>query len=177
MPIGRSCAAFTASEWWVVDPEHGVLKSSAEHAWVPRLEWMGVTRNGRDELVLAAADQQIVVLDVSTRTERFRFPAPVTPSRADYEFGYCSQIVRGRGWVGVFHASRNRLDIYQDPGRGVGTLNLDQLGLPSVWALAGTDAFLAAGQASQVVTTLELDFRRCGVEPGEARAGRGDPRP
>jgi len=177
MPIGRSCAAFTASEWWVVDPEYGVLKSSAEQVWVPRLEWMGVTSDGRDELVLAAADQQIVVLDVSTRTERFRFPAPVTPSRADYEFGYCSQIVRGRGWVGVFHASRNRLDVYQDPGRGVGTLNLDQLGLPSVWALAGTDAFLAAGQASQVVTTLELDFRRCGVEPGEARAGRGDPRP
>ena len=177
MPIGRSCAAFAGSEWWVVDPEQNALRSSAEHAWVPKLDWMGVTSDGRDELVLAAADQQIVVLDVPTRTERFRFPAAVTPSRADYEFGYCSQIVRGRGWIGVFHASRNRLDLYQDPGRWVGTLNLDQLGLPWVWAVAGAETFLAAGQASQVLTTLELDFSRCGTEPGEARAGLGDPRP
>jgi hypothetical protein len=163
MPIGRSCAAFAASEWWVVDPEPGALKSSAEPAWVPGLEWMGVTSDGHDELVLAAADQQIVVLDVPTRAERFRFPAPVTPSRTDYEFGDCAQLVRGRGWVGVFHASRNRLDIYGDPGRWLGTLDFDRLGLPFVAAVAGTERFLAVGQPSQV-TTLELDFSACSIE-------------
>jgi hypothetical protein len=174
MPIGRSCAAFASSAWWVVDPERGVLKSSAEPAWVPRLEWMGVTSDGHDELVLAAADQQIVVVDVPTRTERFRFPAAVTPSRMDNQFGECTQLIRGRGWIGVFQAARNRLDVYADPGRRLGSLAFDRLGLPWVWAVAGSEAFLATGQASQVVTTLELDFSRCGTGPDERDRFGGD---
>src|SRR5439155_26993294 len=67
MPIGRACAAFAGGDWWVVDPEFGVLKSATPHDWVPAHGWMGITSSGGDELVLAAVDQRIVVLDLATR--------------------------------------------------------------------------------------------------------------
>src|SRR5262249_54293334 len=63
MPIGRACAAFAADDWWVVDPEQGLLKSAIPHEWIPNYAWVGVTTNERGELVLAAAEQRLVVAD------------------------------------------------------------------------------------------------------------------
>jgi hypothetical protein len=120
MPIGRACATFARGDWWVVDPETGMLKSHTPHDGIPHGAWMGVTTDGAEELVLAGADQRIVVVDLASRAVKFTFPAPVTPARTE-EFGECTQLARGRGWIGVHQAFAHRVDVYADSGTWTGS--------------------------------------------------------
>src|SRR5262249_20327378 len=91
MPIGWGWPTAAGGEWGVVDPERGTLASHASHDWLPSREWIGIASDRADELILAAADQRIVVADVGTRTVRAEFAAAIMPSRLE-SFGECSQI-------------------------------------------------------------------------------------
>ncbi len=172
-PIGLHCAAFRGNgEWWVVKPEFGKLlrsvpgESPFEVRWAPEISWMGVTAAG-GEVVLAAAAQEVVVLDVEHERIRERFPARVLPNRLR-DFGECTQVLRGRNWIGVFDHPANSLDFYSDEGKALGTWDLTAMGFPWVQALAAHDDLLALGQASSTLIVLKVDTSRCPQEGREA---------
>ena len=96
---GLDCAARIGEHWWVVEPLSGsLLTTNPNAAWVPRAPWMGITRGPEGELILAAADQTVVVLDVDARREIARFPATVSPARR-FDTDECSVVAAGRGWI------------------------------------------------------------------------------
>jgi hypothetical protein len=172
-PIGLHCAAFRGNgEWWVVQPEFGRLLRSrpgeppSEVRWAPGNSWMGVTAAG-GEIVLAAAEQEVVVLDWEHERIRARFPARVLPNRLIH-FGECAQVLRGRNWIGVFDQPANSLDFYSDEGRALGTWDLTAMGFPWVQAVAAHDDLLALGQATLSLTVLKVDASRCAEEGGDA---------
>ncbi|HLY36575.1 MAG TPA: hypothetical protein VKU61_00975 [Candidatus Binatia bacterium] len=160
LPVGRGCATFAGSDWWVVDPERGMLHSRASHDWLPPGDWIGLASDRRAELILAGADQRLVVADVAAGAVRADFPAIVTPSRVE-EFGECTQIVRGRDWIGVYRAPANAVDFYALDGRRIGTLDLGAHGFAFVRAVGAVDDFLAVSDASQKLTTVRVDLTAC----------------
>lgn len=160
-PVGRHCAAVVGGQWWVVDPESGVLRAAALPPSIPaRGEWMGIASDQRSQLLLASAEQELVALDAGTGTETFRLRAPITSTERMEEAGQCIQLVRGGGWFGVFDGLRNRLHLYKDPGVPLGALELTALGFPGVRALAARGAFLALATPDRV-TTVQLDLSGC----------------
>src|SRR5262249_7367 len=67
----------------------------AGRRWVPRAPWIGITRGRTGELILASADQTVVVPDVGARRVIARFPATVSSS-SRVETDECSPLAAGR---------------------------------------------------------------------------------
>ena len=107
------------------------------------------------------------MLDVEHERIRERFPARVLPNRLR-DFGECTQVLRGRNWIGVFDHPANSLDFYSDEGKALGTWDLTAMGFPWVQALAAHDDLLALGLADSTLIVLKVDTSRCPQEGREA---------
>ena len=79
-----------------------------------------------DRLVLASADQFMLLLDPATGREIARFPALVPPSRR-LEMGECTPVVAAPGWIATLDHLTNTLIVYDDGGRARGTIDLARL--------------------------------------------------
>jgi hypothetical protein len=160
-PLGVGCAAKIGDEWWLVDPMLGTIRSSnRQSGGLPPGRWAGITSGTHGELVLATADQQLVVYDVRTRTELRRFPATVWPSRSSTS-GECSPVLAGDGWYATFSNLTSVLSVYDGEGRLVGHRRLDRLlglGNHGIMAVGAGDG-VALGVAHDVrVSTLRLSI-------------------
>ena len=81
-PRGMDCAARIDGRWWVVNPTTGIISTEPPGGQaLPQGRWVGVTRNARNQLVLASADQAIAVFEPRTGAEVQRFPAVIDQSR------------------------------------------------------------------------------------------------
>jgi hypothetical protein len=153
-PFGLNCAARAAGHWWVVNPWTGAV--SGTHPAVsaaPRGEWIGVTTDAADRLVLASGDQQIVVWDPATRTEIVRFPARVGPSvrlRTDE----CTPIAAGTDWIATADLRTSVVSVYDRSGRDLGTRRLGYmtLGNSPITTIAGAGRWLGVAFGGMVRT-------------------------
>src|SRR5262245_58122630 len=155
LPIryGRDCSARIGEHWWVVEPVSGrLMTTQPDTAWVPQAPWMGITRGPDGELILASADQTIVVLDVGARREVARFPAAVSPSRI-VDTDECSQLAAGRGWIATLDNLDSVLSLYDPQGRPLGTRRLDTVAMtfaPRISGLGAAGRYLGVGTETQV---------------------------
>jgi hypothetical protein len=125
-PTGRNCAAFTADHWWVVDPLVGRLSTTAAPTWtMPQGPWSGVAPYGEHHLTLAAADQTVHIVDTRDGSTPLTFSAIVPPSRR-FQFGECSPIAAGNGWIATYNHFFARLAIYDAKGNGRTVFQLDR---------------------------------------------------
>jgi hypothetical protein len=149
---GLDCATRIGEHWWVVEPLSGsLLTTNPDAAWVPRAPWMGITRGPDGELVLAAADQSLVVLDVEARREIARFPGTVSPSRR-VDTDECALVAAGRGWIATLD-SLSVLSIYDPQGRPLGTRRLDvaaAVSSPRITGIGAAERYLGVGAGTQV---------------------------
>jgi 4-amino-4-deoxy-L-arabinose transferase-like glycosyltransferase len=152
-PHGVGCAAKIGDHWWLVDPMLGTLRSTnPQSGWLPQGRWAGITAGPHGELVLATGDQQLVVYDLSTRTEVRRFAALVSPSRRATT-AECSSVLAGDGWYATFGNLTSVLSVYDGDGRFVGHRRLDRLlGL-------GAHGIMAVGANGGAALGVAHDFR------------------
>ncbi len=159
--LGLDCAARVGANWWTVDATTGKLSTTDREAkWLPAGAWAGITRAPGGDVVLASADQSLVVLDVARQTERQRFPALVGPSRR-VTTGECTPVLAGDGWYATFNNVLSTLSFYDAAGRPLGTAALDRaVGLPGnaiVSVAAAGDRIGVAHPGS--VDTLAVEIR------------------
>ena len=95
MRYGIDCATRMGEHWWIVGPLSPACSRRGGRRWVPGAPWIGITRGRTGELILASADQTVVVPDVGARRVIARFPATVWPSRR-VETDECSPLAAGR---------------------------------------------------------------------------------
>jgi hypothetical protein len=146
------CATFAGGRWWALDPWNGRIISDHPAApAIPNAEWIGVAADPSGALVLAAADQSIVVFDPDARRERARFPARVSPSVRQMP-DECAPIAVGAGWIATVDLRTSVLSVYDAGGRDFGTYRLDRLVRQPVplTALAGAGAHLAVASGTAV---------------------------
>ena len=152
-----NCATYAAGRWWALDPVTGQVVSDHPAApAVPKGPWIGIGADPSGALVLAAADQWIVVFDPTEGRERARFPARVSPSVRDMP-DECTPLAVGAGWIGTVDLRTSVLSVYDADGHDYGTRRLDRpMRLPfplTTIAGAGNHLAVAAGTS---VRTFEL---------------------
>jgi hypothetical protein len=156
--VGLGCAVWAGSAWWAVDPTTGALRTSDPSVGaLPAGRWTGIAIDGPDRVVLAAADQQLVVFDVAALREVARFPAVVSPSRRAV-VGECSLVAAGREWYATANPLTSRLTVYDRGGRRLGSVDAAKLRptLGPVSAIAASGSYLGIAQGG-VVTTVRID--------------------
>jgi hypothetical protein len=162
--LSLDCAVRAGAHWWVVDPTTGELHTTAPDAdWLPTGSWVGIARGPASEIVLASADQRLVIVDLDKRTTR-EFAATVSPSRRVW-VGECSPIVAGNDWYGTFNHMTSVLSVYDGSGTRVGTRRLNEAaGLAAghnwIVAIAAAGQHLAVGYAD-LVRTFKVDLTSC----------------
>ena len=158
--IGRSalnCAAYAAGHWWIVEPWSGrVVSTHPASSAVPKGTWMGIAADPSGTLVLASADQSIVVFDPERRQEIARFPARVSPSVREMP-DECAPIAAGTDWIATADPRTTVLNVYDRSGRNLGTRRLDRLLRPpsSLSTIAGAGHYLGIAVGT-MVRTMEL---------------------
>jgi hypothetical protein len=164
--LGFNCGVYAGGHWWAIDPLRGRVMS-APPAVVPRGVWIGGARGEHDELVLASAEQSILVLDPTTREVARRFPARVWPSvRAGTD--ECSQIAVGEGWIATIALRGGTASFYDADGRALGTKQLAPgkgLG-DAITAFAGAGRYLGVASASGMIRTFQVTIDPACVAPG-----------
>lgn len=172
---GLDCATRIGEHWWVVNIISGRLTSpDPDGSWVPPGPWMGITRGPDDELILAAADQRIVVLDVARRREIARFPAVVSPSRRAATDD-CAMIAAGRGWIATLNDLDSVLRVYGARGRLLGAVPANRaLSLPVLRfsAMASDGRHLGLGAGAEVKTVEPVVDPECARRVNEGPARR-----
>ncbi|TMB23509.1 MAG: glycosyltransferase family 39 protein [Deltaproteobacteria bacterium] len=160
---GLGCAVRVGERWWIVDPTTGrLLPTDPGAGWVPAGAWTGIGRTPDGDVLLASAEQALVVLDVARHAERARFSALVGPSRR-VTTGECTPVLAGDGWYATFNNLTSALSVYDTAGRPLGTARLDRvlgLGANTITAVGAAGNRVGVGYATNV-DTLELE-----VHPG-----------
>jgi hypothetical protein len=157
LKAGLDCAAYVGGHWWAIEPLTGRLVSTHEAARsLSTRPWIGVAAGPAGELVLAAADQQILVYDPARRSEIARFPARVAPAVRD-TVDECTPIAVGTDWIGVANLRASVLSVYDHAGRDLGTARLDHLvpGTRGLSTIGGAGHYLGVA-SGQIVRTFEL---------------------
>lgn len=159
---GVDCAVRIRSHWWVVDPVAGtVFTTDPAGGFIPQGGWVGVARGERDEVVLAAADQWLVIYDLEARAEVRRFPAAVWPAGL-LMAGECTPVLAGRRWYGTLSTLTSVLSVYDGDGRFLGHRRLDRflaLRNDHVSAIAATRGGFTVGVGhGNTLEVLELSF-------------------
>ena len=154
---GFNCAAYAGGRWWALEPWTGSIVSDHPAASaVPKGPWIGIATDRSGALVLAGADQSIVVFDPIERRERLRFRARVSPS-VRQSVDECTPLAVGAGWIATVDLRTSVLSVYDAGGREIGTRRLDRplrLSFP-LTAAAGAGRYLAVG-ADNGVRIFEL---------------------
>jgi hypothetical protein len=151
--VGLGCAVPVGSTWWAVDPTTGVIRTD-DDAPVPAGDrWFGIAPDGDDCVVLAAADQQLVVLDATTGGEVLRFPAVVSPSRRAL-VGECALVAASSEWYATGNAITSWVTLYDRGGRELGAVDAASLHptMGSLSAIAASGPYLAIAQGGGVTT-------------------------
>jgi hypothetical protein len=168
LTLGLNCAAWLDGFWWTLDPTTGKVTSGHRAAAsVPSGAWIGLATAPAGELVLAGADQTIVVFDPTQAREVRRFPARVSPSVRDTS-DECSPIATGFGWIATVNLRTGVLSLYDDAGRDAGTRRLDEA-MQVGWTLTtiGGAGYYLGGAAGAVVRTFQVGIDHACVA-GEA---------
>jgi hypothetical protein len=152
--VGLGCAVRAASAWWAVDPTTGAIRTTDPAAGpLPADGFTGIANDGPDRIVLASADQQLVVFDVAARREVRRFPATVSPSRRAL-VGECSLLAAGSEWYATVNPLTSWLTVYDRQGHRLGSVNTAKL-RPSfgpISAITASGSYLAIVQGGRVAT-------------------------
>jgi hypothetical protein len=151
---GLNCAAWADGHWWLADVAGGrVASTHPGAAAAPRGAWIGIATTPSGELVLASADQKIVVFDPVRRTEVARFPARVPPTVRDMT-DECTPIAVGADWIGIANLRTRVLSLYSHDGRDLGTRRLDQLVPVPIWfqTIGGAGRYLGVAAADTLHT-------------------------
>jgi hypothetical protein len=159
--VGLGCAVRAASAWWAVYPTMGTLRTTDPAAGaLPAGRWTGIASDGPDRIVLASADQQLVVFDVAARREVRRFPAVVSPSRRAV-VGECALIAAGSEWYATANPLTGQLTAYDRDGHRLGSTDATKLrpSLGSVSVIAASGPHLAIAQGG-IVTTARVNVAR-----------------
>ena len=170
---GFDCAMHAARHWWTVDPLTGHVASTHPNgAALPEGAWIGAARGLGDEIVLASAEQALVVFDVESSQVVRRVPARVSPS-VRVSTDECTQIAVGEEWIVTVDLLTGVASFFDRQGRALGTKRLDpekHVG-EMITAVAGAGHYLGVGASSGLVRTLEVtidptcDPARVGAAP------------
>lgn len=174
MDVGLGCAVPVGSTWWAVDPTTGVIRTEVE-AHAPAADrWMGIARDGSDRVVLAAADQRLVVVDPATGREVLRFPAVVSPSRRAVT-GECSLVAAGGEWYATANPLTSWVTVYDRGGHELGAVNAGKLHptMGPLSAIAASGPYLAIAQGGGVWTVRVRVSPECRPAP-DAPTGADD---
>jgi hypothetical protein len=171
--VGLGCAVRAASAWWAVSPTTGALRTTdPADGSLPAGRWIGIASDGPDRIVLASADQQLVVFDVAARREVRRFPAVVSPSRRAV-VGECALLAAGSEWYATANPLTGQLTAYDREGHRLGSVDATKLhptlGPLSVLAASGPHLGIAQGG---LVTTVRIHVARECLGPPAAGARR-----
>jgi hypothetical protein len=174
-PVGRDCVARLADErWWVIDPVAGTLLLPGPRPVPVAMGAVGLTRFG-DLLVLATADQRLLLVDPAGGPVVRTFSAQVAPSRR-LNFGECAMLAAGRDWIASLDQVRGLLSFYGADGTPLGRVPLAGVvgTIPrSVWTIRAAGDYLGVGHDTSV-TTLRV-VRDPGCATPSASGARGEP--
>jgi hypothetical protein len=154
---GFDCAAHVDGHWWALEAFTGRLLSTHPAAdAVPAGPWIGIAAGPANELVLASADQEILVYDLARKVEIARFPARVA-SAVRETIDECTPLAVGAGWIGIANLRTSVLSVYDRNGRDLGTARLDvhvpvSRGLSTI---GGAGHYLGVASGS-IVRTFEV---------------------
>jgi len=114
-PVRTHCGAYVNGAWWALDAETGQIRGSGVPAEFSSVPWIGVAA-GADpqELLLLSPNQELVSFDLAKKKPRFRLPVRVLPQLAS-EFGECTQVVSGNGWLAILDQPAGEVQIYRRP--------------------------------------------------------------
>jgi hypothetical protein len=163
--FGLDCGAHAGGHWWIVEPMTGRIRSThPAAAAVPPGAWIGVAAAPSGELVLASADQAIVIFDPARRTTVARFPARVPPTVRDL-VDECTPVAVGADWIGIANLRTTVLSLYSWTGRDLGTRRLDTLARASVLGtIGGAGHHLGASWGASVHTFAVRVDPTCGAD-------------
>ncbi len=171
--VGLGCAVRAGSAWWAVYPTTGALRTTdpAEGS-LPAGRWTGIANDGADRIVLASADQQLVVFDVADRHEVRRFPVVVSPSRRA-TVGECALLAAGSEWYATANPLTGQLTAYDRDGHRLGSVDATRLHptLGPLSGLAASGPYLGIAQGG-LVTTVRIDVARECLGPAAAGGRR-----
>ena len=158
--VGLDCAVRIGAHWWAVDPVTGdLLTTDPGGPRLPNGSWTGAGTDGHGRLVLASADQWLVVYDLEERVDVKRFSADVWPSLR-VTTGECAPVLVGDGWYGTFNNLTSVLTVYDAEGTELGARDLNRfLGLGSnrITALGAQGQHVAVGtRDDDTVRTIEV---------------------
>ena len=123
-------------------------------------------------LILASANQAILVFDPAHGTEVTRFPARVAPAVREFR-DECSPIAAGADWIATVGLRSTVLSVYDSAGRDLGTRRLDRLvGPRSLSTIGGAGRWLAVGVETSVRTFELRKDARCGRRESPPAAPR-----
>lgn len=161
-PVGLGCAQYVGGAWWLLDAATGTIdRSDAARVDVTPRRWVGLARRG-EQMVLAANDQSIHLIDVATGSSQSSFAAFVPPSTRVMA-GECTPLAAGDDWIAVIDNETSRLVVYANDGRLRGVWALDQLfetpaTVHPAFALAARGPELLIGSGARVrIFTLPAD--------------------
>ncbi len=171
--VGLNCAVPVGSAWWAVDPTTGGIRTD-DDARVPAGDrWFGITRDGDGRAVLAAADQQLVVVDATTGGEVLRFPAVVSPSRRAL-VGECALVAASGEWYATGNPITSWVTLYDRGGRELGAVDAAALHptMGPLSAIAASGPYLAIAQGGGVTTARVRIAPECLSAPDASAAVR-----
>jgi len=168
---GLDCGAYVAGHWWAIEPMTGKLVSThAAARTVPAGPWIGIAKGPAGELVLASAEQEILVWDPARRTAVARFPARVAPSVRD-TVDECTPLAAGADWIGVANLRTSVLSAYDWSGRDLGTVRLGVVlpGNRGLSTIGGAGRYLGVASGT-FVRTFEVSVDpACAATPDASR--------
>jgi len=160
-----------AGHWWAIEPMTGKLVSThAAARTVPAGPWIGIAKGPAGELVLASAEQEILVWDPARRTAVARFPARVAPSVRD-TVDECTPLAAGADWIGVANLRTSVLSAYDWSGRDLGTVRLGVVlpGNRGLSTIGGAGRYLGVASGT-FVRTFEVSVDpACAATPDASR--------
>jgi hypothetical protein len=154
---GLDCGAFVGGHWWALEPMTGTLRSTHEAVRaVPAGPWIGIAAGAPGQLVLASADQEILVYDIARKVEVTRFPARIPPSVRD-TVDECTPLAIGADWIGIANLRTAVLSLYDWSGHDLGAMRLDGLvpGNRGLSTIGGAGHYLGVSSSS-IVRTFEV---------------------
>jgi hypothetical protein len=167
-PLGRHCAALHDEQWWVVDPVRGALWMPGSPGHALPLDAIGIAHLG-DDLVVATADQRLLVFDAHGQGQRRSFPATIVPARR-FHYGECAMLASGRDWIASLDSLRGFLNVYDASGAPLGRVSLAQaVGTTpgAVHTIRGAGDYLGVGHDTAITTLRVLRDAACATAARE----------
>jgi hypothetical protein len=151
---GLNCGAWAGGQWWAIEPMSGrVMSTHPAAAGVPSGSWIGIAGGRPGELVLASAEQEVLIYDLASKSAIARFPARVSPSVRD-AVDECTPLAVGDDWIGIANLRTSVLSLYDRSGRDLGTMRLDFLlpGPRGLSTIGGAGHYLGVSSGTTVRT-------------------------